>query len=115
MATASDGGQAAGMEMRSQLVRTTDDGRQLGTARITNSPQKLRRGLYVAAPIQAHWQVRPAAAASHGRPGWPRVTEAVERLAAAEATVARGDAPIRAGRPAGPRHFARSSRRFRLW
>ena len=92
-----------------------------GTARITNGPQKLRRGLYVAALIQAHGQwaspgarrcqgsrrssaSRPEAALTAPLPGqadgycgpwalrWPRVTEAVEGLAAAEATVIRGNA-----------------------
>jgi hypothetical protein len=55
MGTAPDGGQAAATGMRSELVRMTADGRRLGPARITNSPQKLRRGRYVAALIQAHW------------------------------------------------------------
>ena len=33
MGTAPDGGQVVGMDMRSELVRMTDDGRRLGTAR----------------------------------------------------------------------------------
>src|SRR6266498_3485607 len=46
METAYDGRQVAGMDLhrrRSVLVRMTEDGRRLGTARITNSPQELRR------------------------------------------------------------------------
>jgi transposase len=41
-----DGRQIVGMDLhrrRSVLVRTTDDGRRLGTARITNSPAELRK------------------------------------------------------------------------
>ena len=46
METAYDGRQVAGMDLhrrRSVLVRMTEDGRRLGTARITNSPAGLRR------------------------------------------------------------------------
>jgi transposase len=46
METAYDGRQIVGMDLhrrRSVLVRMTGDGRQLGTARITNSPEELRR------------------------------------------------------------------------
>jgi transposase len=46
METAYDGRQIVGMDLhrrRSVLVRMTGDGRRLGTARITNSPQELRR------------------------------------------------------------------------
>src|SRR5436305_920569 len=46
METAYDGRQVVGMDLhrrRSVLVRMTEDGRWLGTARITNSPQELRR------------------------------------------------------------------------
>ena len=46
METAYDGRQVVGMDLhrrRSVLVRMTEDGRRLGTARITNSPQELRR------------------------------------------------------------------------
>src|SRR5213082_1175490 len=46
METAYDGRQVVGMDphrRRSVLVRMTEDGRWLGTARITNSPQELRR------------------------------------------------------------------------
>ena len=41
-----DGRQVVGMDLhrrRSVLVRMTEDGRRLGTAKITNSPQELRR------------------------------------------------------------------------
>jgi transposase len=46
METAYDGRQVVGMDLhrrRSVLVRMTEDGRRLGVARITNSPQALRR------------------------------------------------------------------------
>jgi len=46
METEYDGRQVVGMDLhrrRSVLVRMTEDGRWLGTARITNSPQELRR------------------------------------------------------------------------
>ena len=46
METAYDGLQFVGMDLhrrRSVLVRMTEDGRRLGTARITNSPAELRR------------------------------------------------------------------------
>ena len=46
METAYDGRQIVGMDLhrrRSVLVRMTEDGRRLGTARITNSPAELRR------------------------------------------------------------------------
>jgi hypothetical protein len=46
METAYDGRQVVGMDLhrrRSVLVRMTEDGRRLGTARITNSPSELRR------------------------------------------------------------------------
>ena len=46
METAYDGRQVVGIDLhrrRSVLVRMTEDGRRLGTARITNSPQELRR------------------------------------------------------------------------
>jgi transposase len=45
METAYDGRQIVGMDLhrrRSVLVRMTEDGRRLGTAKITNSPQELR-------------------------------------------------------------------------
>ncbi len=45
METAYDGRQVVGMDLhrrRSVLVRMTEDGRRLGTARIDNSPQELR-------------------------------------------------------------------------
>ena len=45
METAYDGRQVVGMDLhrrRSVLVRMTEDGRRLGTARIANSPQELR-------------------------------------------------------------------------
>jgi transposase len=45
METAHDGRQVVGMDLhrrRSVLVRMTEDGRRLGTARITNSPAELR-------------------------------------------------------------------------
>lgn len=48
METAYDGRQVVGMDLhrrRSVLVRMTEDGRRLGTARITNSPAELRREL----------------------------------------------------------------------
>jgi hypothetical protein len=44
--TAYDGRQVVGMDLhrrRSVLVRMTGDGRRLGTAKITSSPQELRR------------------------------------------------------------------------
>src|ERR1700686_2659759 len=46
METAYDGRQVVGMDLhrrRSVLVRMTEDGRRRGTAKITNSPQELRR------------------------------------------------------------------------
>jgi transposase len=46
METAYDGRQVVGIDLhrrRSVLVRMTEDGRRLGTARITNSPAELRR------------------------------------------------------------------------
>ena len=46
METAYDGRQVVGMDLhrrRSVLVRMTEDGRRLGMARITNSPQELRK------------------------------------------------------------------------
>jgi transposase len=46
MGKAYDGRQIVGMDLhrrRSVLVRMTEDGRRLGTARITNSPQELRK------------------------------------------------------------------------
>ena len=46
MEAAYDGRQVVGMDLhrrRSVLVRMTEDGRRLGTARITNSPAGLRR------------------------------------------------------------------------
>ena len=46
METAYDGRQVVGMDLhrrRSVLVRMTEDGRRLGTARKTNSPRELRR------------------------------------------------------------------------
>src|SRR5213078_3403506 len=45
METAYDGRQGVGMDLhrrRSVLVRMTEDGRRLGTAKITNSPEELR-------------------------------------------------------------------------
>src|SRR5215831_15670166 len=48
METAYDGRQVVGMDLhrrRSVLVRMTEDGRRLGTARITNSPAELRRAI----------------------------------------------------------------------
>ena len=48
METAYDGRQVVGMDLhrrRSVLVRMTEDGRRLGMARITNSPQELRAQL----------------------------------------------------------------------
>ncbi len=45
METAYDGRQVVGMDLhrrRSVLVRMTEDGQRLGTARITNSPAELR-------------------------------------------------------------------------
>jgi transposase len=46
MEKAYDGRQVVGMDLhrrRSVLVRMTEDGRRLGTSRITNSPQELRK------------------------------------------------------------------------
>jgi hypothetical protein len=46
METAYDGRQVVGIDLhrrRSVLVRMTEDGRRLATARITNSPEGLRR------------------------------------------------------------------------
>jgi len=48
METAYDGRQVVGMDLhrrRSVLVRMTEDGRRLGTARITNSPPELRKAI----------------------------------------------------------------------
>jgi hypothetical protein len=60
METAYDGRQVVGMDLhcrRSVLVRMTVDGRRLGTARITNSPQELRA------------QVNPRREVPEGGPG----------------------------------------------
>ena len=46
MTEAYDGREVVGMDLhrrRSVLVRMTEDGRRLGTAKITNSPAELRR------------------------------------------------------------------------
>ena len=46
MSEAYDGRQVVGMDLhrhRSVLVRMSEDGRKLGTARITNSPAELRK------------------------------------------------------------------------
>ena len=51
METAYDGRQVVGMDLhrrRSVLVRMTEDGRRLGTARITNSPAELRKAIAAA-------------------------------------------------------------------
>jgi transposase len=51
MGTAYDGRQVVGMDLhrrRSVLVRMTEDGRRLGTARITNSPAELRKAITAA-------------------------------------------------------------------
>jgi hypothetical protein len=51
MGTAYDGRQVVGMDLhrrRSVLVRMTEDGRRLGTARITNSPAELRKAIAAA-------------------------------------------------------------------
>jgi transposase len=51
METAYDGRQVVGMDLhrrRSVLVRMTEDGRRLGTARITSSPAELRKAIAVA-------------------------------------------------------------------
>ena len=51
METAYDGRQVVGMDLhrrRSVLVRMTEDGRRLGTARITNSPAELRQAIAAA-------------------------------------------------------------------
>jgi len=51
METAYDGRQVVGMDLhrrRSVLVRMTEDGRRLGTARITNSAAQLRKAIAVA-------------------------------------------------------------------
>jgi transposase len=51
MGTAYDGRQVVGMDLhrrRSVLVRMTEDGRRLGTARITNSAAELRKAIAAA-------------------------------------------------------------------
>jgi hypothetical protein len=51
METAYDGRQVVGMDLhrrRSVLVRMTEDGRRLGTARITNSPAEVRKAIAAA-------------------------------------------------------------------
>jgi transposase len=53
MTEAYDGRQVVGMDLhrrRSVLVRMTEDGRKLGTARITNSPEELRKAIAGAGP-----------------------------------------------------------------
>src|SRR5262249_48264137 len=48
METAYDGRRVVGMDLhrrRSVLVRMTEDGQRLGTARITNSPAELRKAI----------------------------------------------------------------------
>jgi len=48
MTEAYDGRQVVGMDLhrrRSVLVRMTEDGRKLGTARITSSPAALRKAI----------------------------------------------------------------------
>ena len=50
-----DGRQVVGMDLhrhRSVLVRMTEDGRRLGTSRITNSPQELRKEIARAGEAQ---------------------------------------------------------------
>jgi len=62
METAYDGRQVVGMDLhrrRSVLVRMTQDGRRLGTARITNSPQELRAQIARAGTLAPDFGSRP--------------------------------------------------------
>src|SRR5690242_2145524 len=79
METVYDGRQVVGMDLhrrRSVLVRMTEDGRRLGMARITNSPQELRRELA--------WAGRSPKVVLEATYGWYR---AADTLAAAGAEV----------------------------
>ena len=73
-----DGPQVVGMELhrrRSVLVRMTEDGRKLGTARITNSPPRLaaeigRAGKHPQSGAGGH--VRLVLGGGHAGGGWRR-------------------------------------------
>jgi hypothetical protein len=82
METAYDGRQVVGMDLhrrRSVLVRMTEDGRRLGTARITNSPAELRAQI---APLLADLQdltMEIVQAAPTSAPRSPATAEASPR------------------------------------
>ena len=74
METAYDGRQIVGMDLhrrRSVLVRMTEDGRRLGTARITNSPQELR-GRSPGRGSPRRWFWRPHMGGTGRRTPWRR-------------------------------------------
>src|ERR1017187_6437416 len=74
METAYDGRQVVGMDLhrrRSVLVRMTEDGRRLGTARITNSPAELRREI-ARAGRPRRWCWRPRTGGTGGGTRWRR-------------------------------------------
>ena len=76
METAYDGRQIVGMDLhrrRSVLVRMTEDGRRLGMARITNSPQELRREIARAGDVSEGGpggHVRVVLGGGHPGRGW---------------------------------------------
>ena len=80
METAYDGRQVVGMDLhrrRSVLVRMTEDGRRLGTARITNGPAELRAQIAragkrprVVLEATYGWVRREGALSSSGRRRW---------------------------------------------
>ena len=69
-----DGPQIVGMDLhrrRSVLVRMTEDGRKLATARITNSPARLAAEIAGRA-CTPRWCWRPATAGTGRRTRWRR-------------------------------------------
>ena len=75
METAYDGRQVVGMDLhrrRSVLVRMTEDGRRLGTARITNSPAELRAGDRPGREVTRRSSWRRRTGGTGRRTLWPR-------------------------------------------
>jgi len=77
------GRQVVGMDLhrrRSVLVRMTEDGRKLGTARITNSPAALRAGLSRAGRTRGSFSRQRMAGTgrrTRWRPPGPRYTSRI--------------------------------------
>jgi len=72
MEKAYDGRQVVGMDLhrrRSVLVRMTEDGRRLGTARITNSPAELRKEIARTGKAR-RWCSRPRTGGTGRRTLW---------------------------------------------